>query len=223
MQQAISPLTFYRTLRAVSVSIRLLECHAASGCLSRATSLRQPTLPDGGGCLTRLDKNRSRPQVHRGLVLCSRHARWCLSGRARSLSIGRVPFLPIIPSHADLPVSRLGKMERRPARPFSMRYSLYQGRSTHGCEARRIQLNMGPISEMGSPALSMKVGRIQGITWSVSANCVVFMEFVLLSARSARCSREEAASTRAVLDDESPGHVVLATTASSSACPTLRP
>ncbi len=45
-------------------------------------------------------------------------------------------------------------------------------------ESRRKE---GPISDPGSPALSMKVGRIQGITWPISANCVVFVESVLLS------------------------------------------
>jgi hypothetical protein len=49
----------------------------------------------------------------------------------------RVSFVPIIPPYPDLPVSRLGKMERRPARPFSMRYSLYQGRSARSVRLGR--------------------------------------------------------------------------------------
>ena len=76
---------------------------------------------------------------------------------------------------------------------------------------------MGPSRLSGSPALSMMGLRIKGITWPDSSNCVVFLEFGLVSLDllNAPAGRR---LDQSVLDDESLT-VVLATTTSSSACP----
>ena len=76
---------------------------------------------------------------------------------------------------------------------------------------------MLPSGDPGSPALSMMCLRIQGITWLDSSNWVLLLEFGLVSLDLLNAP----AGIRlddSLLDDESLT-VVLATTASSSACP----